>query len=272
MKNSRLLLIVAVAIVLGLGAGYSALQYLNNRPSVVPVTSGGQLATVVVAARDLPLGTVLGEEDLQLVEWPAGAVPVGFSSAKEEVIGRSLIYGVQMNEIILSGKLADSGLLGILPLIPPGMRAASIAVDKVVGVAGFVTPQTKVDVILIMTPPGSEDPVGQLILQNIQALASGEEIRESEDGTPVTVQVVTLLVSPAEFEKLALADAQGEIRLALRNPLDLEVAETTGQRASRLFTGTQRASTLSTVRTSAPTARESAIEIYRGGVRTLIYY
>jgi pilus assembly protein CpaB len=272
MTNTRTLLVAALAILFGGAAGYSALRYLSSRPAVVQVGARGEAASVVLASRDLALGRVLEEADLQIVEWPAGAVPAGFAGSKEEVIGRSLISNVELNEAILPGKLADSGLLGIIPLIPEGMRAVSVAVNQVVGVAGFVTPQTKVDVILIMTPPGSEDPASKVILQNVQALAAGEEIRESEDGTPVTVQVVTLLVSPAEAEKLALADSQGEIRLALRNTLDLESVETLGVRASRLFDGIQRGPTRSTVRAAVPTARESAIEIYRGGVRTLIYY
>ena len=98
------------------------------------------------------------------------------------------------------------------------------------------------------------------------------EIRESEDGTPVTVQVVTFLVSPTEAESLALADSRGEIRLALRNTTDLESAETPGERLSRLFAGVRRGPVRSTVRSAAPTARESAIEIYRGGVGSLIRY
>jgi pilus assembly protein CpaB len=144
----------------------------------------------------------------------------------------------------------------------------------VVGVAGFVTPQTRVDVILIMTPVGGSDPVSKVILQNVQALAAGAEIQETEDGRPVTVPVVTVLVTPAEAEKLALASNEGEIRLAFRNTLDMESVETGGERASRLFAGTESSLARPTVRTgsTAPTARESIIEIYRGGVRTLVSY
>ncbi len=156
MKNTRMLLILALATIFGLAAGYSALRYLNERPSVVTASSGGETVLVVLASRDLALGTVLEDADLRVVEWPAGAVPVGFAGSKEELVGRSLITNVQANEAILATKLADSGLLGIIPLIPTGMRALSIAVDQVVGVAGFVTPQTTVDVILIMTPPGKQ--------------------------------------------------------------------------------------------------------------------
>jgi pilus assembly protein CpaB len=275
MKTTRVLLILVLALLSGLAAGYAALRYLSDRPAPITVSSSrGETVPVVLASRDLPLGRILEESDLRLVEWPAGAVPTGFASSKEELVGRSLMANVETNEAILASKLADSGLRGIIALIPPGMRALSIRVDQVVGVAGFVTPQTRVDVILIMTPAGSQDPLSKVILQNIQALAAGQEIQETEDGRPVTVTVVTVLVTPEDAEKLALASNEGEIRLALRNTMDLESVETAGERASRLFAGSASPLARPTVRTgaAAPTAQESIIEIYRGGVRTLVAY
>jgi len=275
MKMTRVLLILALAVLSGLAAGYAALRYMGDRPMPVQISSSrGETVPVVLASQDLPLGKVLEDPDLRVVEWPAGAIPTGFAGSKEELIGRSLITDVQTNEAILASKLADSGLRGIIPLIPPGMRALSIRVDQVVGVAGFVTPQTRVDVILIMTPQGSNDPVSKVILQNVQALAAGQEIQQTEDGRPVIVPVVTVLVTPADAEKLALASNEGEIRLALRNTLDLESVETAGERASRLFAGAVSPVARPTVRTgaTAPTAQESVIEIYRGGVRTLVAY
>jgi pilus assembly protein CpaB len=275
MKTTRVLLILGLAAISGLAAGYSALRYLSERPAAMTVSSsGGESVPVVLASRDLVLGQVLEEADLRLVEWPAGAVPTGFAGSKEELVGRSLMTDVQANEAILSGKLADSGLRGIVALIPPGMRAMSIRVDQVVGVAGFVTPQTKVDVILIMRPPGSQDPMSKVILQNLQAVAAGQEIQEAPDGKPVTVTVVTVLVTPEEAERLALASSEGDIRLALRNTMDLESVETGGERASRLLAGGWAPAARPVVRTgsTAPTAQESIIEIYRGGVRTLVSY
>lgn len=275
MKTTRVLLILALAVISGLAAGYAALRYLSDRPMPVTMSSSrGETVPVVLASQDLPLGRVLEDSDLRVVDWPSGAVPEGFATSKEELVGRSLVDNVQTNEAILASKLADSGLRGIIPLISEGMRALSIRVDQVVGVAGFVTPQTRVDVILIMNPVGGSDPVSKIILQNIRTLAAGEEIRETEDGRPVTVPVVTVLVTPAEAEKLALAASEGEIRLALRNTMDMESVETAGERASRLFAGGETPLARPAVRTGStiPTGRESIIEIYRGGVRTLVSY
>lgn len=273
MKNMRMLLILALAIISGLVAGYAALQYLNDRPPAMVTTGEGETVPVVLASKDLPLGTVLSQEDLRVVEWPAGAMPTGFANTRDELVGQALISDVNTNEPILATKLADSGLRGMIPLIEPGMRALSVQVDEVIGVAGFVTPQTRVDIILIMTPPGGTDPVSQVILQNIQALASGQQIQETEEGEAITVAVVTVLVTPEEAEKLALAAQEGRIQMALRHTLDSETIETTGQRKSRLFAGLGGANRPASRSGAASMAtRENFIEIYRGGVRTLISY
>ena len=191
-----------------------------------------EVVPVVLAAKDLPLGTILAEDDLILLDWPSSVAPMGFATSKEELVGQSLIASVQTNEAILLSKLESSGLLGILTQIPPGLRALTVRVDEVVGVAGFVTPQTRVDVILTQTPPGSTEQVSKVILQNIQAIAAGTTIQETEDGTPVPVTTVTVLVTLEDAEKLTLATKEGEIQMALRNTTDLEAVETDGARAS----------------------------------------
>lgn len=274
MKSTRMIFILTLAIISGLAAGYSALRYLNDRPVPLATTGDGETVPVVLAGRDLFLGDVLEAGDLRVVEWPANVVPAGFASSQEELIGQALITDVQVNEAILATKLADTGLRGLIPLIPPGMRALTVRVDEASGVAGFVTPQTRVDVILIMTPPGGREPLSKVILQNIQALAAGQEIRESEDGSATTVTVVTVLVTPEEAEMLALASQEGNIQMALRHTLDLESVETRGERVSQLFSGTGYGARRPTVRTGSttPTAEESIIEIYRGGKRTTIRY
>jgi pilus assembly protein CpaB len=274
MKNTRLLLVLALAIIFGLAAGYSALRYLSDQPTAIAPSGNEEVIPVVLAAKDLPLGTILAEEDLILVDWPAGVAPMGFANSKEELLERSLIAKVQTNEPILASKLAGDGQLGIIGLIPVGLRAMSVRVDEVVGVAGFITPQTRVDVILVQTPPGSSEQVAKVILQNIRALAAGPAIEETEDGTPVPVTVMTVLVTLQEAETLTLATKEGEIQMALRNKLDQEILETDGERASRLLSVGRVAPRRSVVLTgtTTQTAEESIMEIYRGGVLTRIIY
>lgn len=275
MRRKRTLLALALAIVSGLVAGVATIRYLQDRPTpLLASESNAETQPVAVAARDLGVGDVLEADDVKLVDWPAGSVPSGYAGSSAEVIGRGLIAEVSVNEPIMATKLADTGLYGLVPLIPAGMRALSVRVDEVVGVAGFVTPKTRVDVILTMTVPGGRDPTSKVILQNVQTLAAGQEIQENEAGEPMTVTVVTVLVTPDEAEKLTLAASQGKIQMALRHTLDLETVETSGQYASRLFTGTSAPGSRRIVRSGPtnPTSSESIIEMYQGGVRTLISY
>ena len=273
MRNTRMLLILALAIISGLAAGYAALQYLDDRPPPMVADQGRETVPVVLASRDLPLGAILEEDDLRVVDWPAGAVPTGFTSSREGLVGQAIVGDITANEPILATNLADEGLRGLIPLIEPGMRAMSVAVNDIIGVAGFVTPQTRVDIILIMTPTGGSEPISKVILQNIQALASGTQIQETEEGEAIEVQVVTVLVTPEQAERLALAESEGKIRMVLRNTLDLESVETAGERRSRLFAGAAAVGR-PTVRagTGPLTAEENIIEIYRGGVRSTIRY
>jgi pilus assembly protein CpaB len=275
MKKKRVLFVLLLAITSGLVAGYSVIQYLNQRPTtIIASDSRGSTQPVVVAVRDLGLGELITEDDVKTIEWPAGAVPSGYAGATGEVVGRGVIEAIRANEPILESKLADSGMgAGLPPLIPTGMRAVSVKVDEVIGVAGFVTPQTRVDVILTMTPQGTKDPASKVILQNIQALAAGQEIRRNEEGEPMIVAVVTVLVTLEQAEKLVLAANQGRIQMALRNTLDLETVDTRGQFASGLFIdAARRTRRASAVRTSTPAATEGFLEMYHGGVRTLVSY
>lgn len=275
MKKKRTFVILLLAVLSGSVAAISALRYLQNRPAPVlaantaPATRG-----VVVAARDVPLGTRLTVDDLQVIQWPANSLPAGIATTPGEVTGRTVITDLQTNEPVLAAKLADTGLHGLIPLIPEGMRALSVKVDQVVGVAGFVTPQTRVDVILIMQPPGQRESVSKVILQNIRALAADQQITEDEEGQPMVSTVVTVLVKPDEAEKLALASSQGRIQMALRNTMDLESVETLGERESRLFetSGGVAPRPRARVGTTTRAPSEGIIEMYQGGVKTLITY
>lgn len=275
MKRRRTLVIMLLAVLSGSVAAVSAFRYLENRP--LPVITGGgaiETRTVVVAARDIPLGVTLGEDDLTVIDWPASSLPDGVATSTAEVLGRSIIDDISRNEPILASKMADTGLFGLIPLIPTGMRALTVSVDQVVAVAGFVTPQTRVDVILIMRLPGQTETRSQVILQNIQALAANQQITETESGEPIISNFVTVLVTPEQAEKLALAESQGRIRMTLRNTLDLDQAETRGEIESRLFLSSFAAPVSSRPRVGTTTrpAAESMIEVYKGGQRSLVNY
>ena len=268
-------MILGLALASASVAGYSAVRYSAQRPAGAPVATAGGTTQVVVAARDLPVGHLLTDTDVQAIRWPAAALPVGYIAQPSAAIGRGLIARVRMNEPILAPELAEKGSGAGMPIIiPEGMRAVSVRVDDVIAVAGYVIPSTRVDVLLTMKPTNVEQTHTQIVLQNLQVLAAGQAIEKNEQGQPMTVSVVTLLVTPEQGEKLTLASAQGRIQLALRNMIDVAEITTPGIGEARLMElGRQPARP--TAGRAAPrpqTTRPSegaVIETYKGGVRSL---
>jgi pilus assembly protein CpaB len=141
------------------------------------------------------------------------------------------------NEPVLDSKLAPAGVnAGLSAAIPEGMRAVGVKVNDVIGVAGFVLPGSRVDVLLSGSPNKNGDlDMSKVILENVQVLAAGQNVTSDVNGKPQNVQVVTLLVNPEESQKLALASADGKIQLALRNPLDLAKANPQAVRREALY-------------------------------------
>jgi pilus assembly protein CpaB len=184
-----------------------------------------------VAAADLAIGAELKREDLQVVSFPKGSAPEGTFSQPQDVIGRGLIVSLVKNEPVLSAKLASKEAgSGLPPVIPEGMRAVSVRVNEVIGVAGYVLPGTRVDVVATASPTTQPvDTTSKVVLANVQVLTSGTRMeQDQEKGKPMQVTVVTLLVTPEQAELLALASTEGKIQLALRNPLDQGAPPTPG--------------------------------------------
>jgi pilus assembly protein CpaB len=186
----------------------------------------------------MDIGAEVRREDLRVIEWPANSVPANAISNPEEIVGRGLIMPVIQNEPILPMKLASKEAgSGLPPVIPPGQRAVSVRVNEVIGVAGYVTPGTRVDVVATVSPTqNQQDMTSKVILTDVAVLAAGTKIeRDAEKDKPVAVNVVTLLVSPDESERLTLAANEGKIQLALRNPLDKESPKTLGIKSAALL-------------------------------------
>ena len=275
MRQRRLLMILMLAIVCGGSAAYFALTYLRqNTPRLMAAESPQH--QVAVAARDLPLGTVLKAEDVRMIDWRGDAVPQGFLTSADLVVGRGLITSVRANEALLEGKLAAKGAgAGLSVTIPEGMRAVSVRVDEVIGVAGFILPGTRVDVMLTLPPKlDRKETVTQMILQNMRVLAAGQIVQQDAQGKPIMVSVLTLMVTPEEAELLVLAANDGKIQLALRNTLDDADVRTIGANARRLLPG-DRSAARNGGNGSAVVRTQSGVpvvEAYRGGVRTLIKF
>lgn len=234
MRN-RLFLVLALAVLMGGGLAFATYNAINGQP-VKTVTAPTQ--PVVVAAADLALGTELKKEDLMVVNFPVGAAPAGSFTKPNDVIGRGVISTIVKNEPVLPAKLASKEAgAGLPPVIPDGMRAVSVRVNDVIGVAGYVLPGTRVDVVCTESPTSQpQDATSKVILSNVQVVTAGTRMEQDQDkGKPVQVTVVTLLVYPEQSERLALASTEGKIQLALRNPLDQGAPETPGVKPAVLL-------------------------------------
>src|SRR5579862_3312564 len=225
MNRNRLLIGLAFAVVLALFLStfvYREFKRVASAPAAVPMQH------IVVAAGPLPLGTRLDASKLRTIPWPAGTPVRGMFTRIQDCTNRAVITDVAENEAILESKLApvEAGA-GLSATIPQGMRAISVAVNDVVGVAGFVTPGTMVDVLVTGvvgggTQSGNTSNVTRTILENVRVLAAGQKIEQDREGKPQTVPVITLLVAPDDAGKLAMASTQGKIQLALRNTVDVK--------------------------------------------------
>jgi pilus assembly protein CpaB len=276
MARIRVFIVLALAVAAGGTFAYGTYQYMQNVPKSTSATSIPTSA-VIVAAQDLQIGAALRQEDLRAIQWPSNAVPAGSFGKPEDLIGRGLIMPVMTNEPFLPSKLASKEAgAGLPPVIPEGQRALSVRVNDVVGVAGYVLPGTRVDVVATVNPTQNQiDVTSKVILTNVQVLAAGTRIEQDEKNKPIQVSVVTLLVNPDEAEKLTLASTEGKIQLALRNPLDKTAPLTYGIKPAVLMgTGapvrrvasasTQRKPQLQVAPAPAPAP---TVEIIRGDKR-----
>jgi pilus assembly protein CpaB len=196
-------------------------------------------SSVVVAARPLEVGVSVKPDDVKIVKLPTSAVPKGAFTKVEEVIDRPVISNILLDEPILEGRLAARGAgLGLAPVIPVGMRALSVRVNDVVGVAGFVLPGMHVDVLVTGQPPGdSQATVTTTVLQDISVLTAGQSLQSDSRGQAINAPVVTLLVTPEQAEVLTLAGNETKIQLVLRNAADKSVNATKGRRLNELYRG-----------------------------------
>ena len=235
MARMRIFIVLVLAIVAGgvfAFATYNYVQKIPGKTVVIPTTK------IAVAGSDLDIGAEITKDSVRLIDWPSNAAPANGISDPNEVIGRGLVMPMIQNEPFLELKLApkDAGA-GLPPAIPPGLRAVSVKVNEVIGVAGYVLPGTHVDVVATVNPTqNATDVTSKVILTNVLVLAAGTKIEQGEkDKKPIAVSVVTMLVDPEQAERLTLASTEGKIQLALRNPLDKTTPLTPGIKTKALL-------------------------------------
>jgi pilus assembly protein CpaB len=220
MKKINPLLVFGLAALFGILAVFVAHRWLASRVTVPTVVKQESipLTRIVVAAQDIMVGMPLTADNLTLADWPWSIVPKGAFKDIQAAVGRVAVSRISTGMPLVDSELAAPGSgAGLVALIPMGERAMSIRVDEVIGVSGFVLPNTYVDVIGVETE--NKQKSAKTILQKIKVLAVAQETNNN-DGKAQPVRTVTLQVKPGESEKLALQTHKGSIHLVLRNPLD----------------------------------------------------
>ena len=238
MRNKRFFIVLAGALLFGLLAAVSVSRYLSSAQAYTKNLNG-----VVVAKVGIPLGTKIIAEQLAVVQFPAESTPDGSFQAVDKLVGRVAVVNIAAREPITEPRLAPEGTAaGLSAVIPEGYRAMTVKVDDVVGISGFIMPGTLVDVVVVIIPGDSgaqsQQPISKIVLQNIKVLANGQNIDKPESAREAnSVKAVTLLVTPEQAEKLALAASEGKLQLVMRNSIDQGDEQTTGINKRGLLNG-----------------------------------
>ncbi len=272
--NRRLVAVFVFALVVASLTSFAVYRLIvlqMGRPS--PILASNKM---LVASHDLQVGELLHDSDVVETPW-GGSVPEHAITNRQELAGRGVVEAIYQNEPILERRLAIKGAgAGLAATIPVGMRAVALRVNEVVGLAGFVMPGMRVDVLIAGQSPGG-DPgltgtVCKTVLQNIEVLSAGQKIEKSAEGKPESAEVVNLLVTPAQAETLNLASDETRVQLVLRNPLDTQEEKTAGTSVAALFGSPVRAAAAPRPAVAVPRAaapRETdTIEIFNGVKRS----
>ena len=228
MRNKRFFIVLVGALLFGLLAAASVSRYLSSAQAYTK-----DLKSVAVAKVAIPVGTKIIPEQVMVVQFPKESTPDGAFESAEKLAGRVAVTNIAPREPITEARLAPEGTAGGLSaVIPEGYRAMTVKVDDVVGISGFIMPGTLVDVVVTIDPQekaGMQDPISKIVLQNIKVLANGQNIDKPQDQREAnSVKAVTLLVTPEQAEKLALAASEGKLQLVMRNSIDQGDEKTPG--------------------------------------------
>ncbi len=253
--NRRLMTILLCAFFIAAGASFVVYRLVRKQLG----DGASRRVSVIVAARDLEIGTLIKAADVKTGS-VTGEAPAGAILKPDAAIGRGVISPVYLGEPLNEKRLALAGSGGgLAATIPPGMRACAVKVNEVVGVAGFVVPGMRVDVLISGSPAGTDTSGGskvKTLLQNIEVLSAGTNFQRDAEGKPVNVPVVNLLVTPEQAEILSLAsNNQTHIQLVLRNPMDRQEVKPPGVEMASLFGAP---APKAPVRAAAPGARAAA--------------
>jgi pilus assembly protein CpaB len=250
--DRRFLTVLGVSLVFALVVSSIFYQF-TARSGPSKRADSTEVRDLIVTTRALGVGVMIRPADVKIAKVPVDAFPKDGYSKVEEVLDRPVISNILMEEAILAGRLAPKGSgLGLAPTIPVGMRAVTVRVNDVAGVAGFVIPGMHVDVLVTGRPPGDEGDITATCLQNVLVLAAAQTLQPDARGQAIQAPTVTLLATPEDAEILTLANIDGHIQLVLRNSSDQDMSKTPGRYVSELYGTNRRAPIKNTPTKTAP--------------------
>ena len=276
--NRRLLAVFVFALAVAGVASIAVYKLLISQVRSAPPAATAAANKLVLAARDLQVGALIHDNDLIEASW-SGAVPEQAMKTKQDVVGRGVTSPIYSGEPILEKRLSPKGAgAGLASTIPVGKRAVALRVNEVVGLAGFVLPGMRVDVLISGMPPiatGVQNVVVcRTVLQDIEVLSAGQKIEKNVEGKPESAQVVNLLVTPDQAEVLSLASDQTHVQLVLRNPIDTNENQTPGITLASLFGQAVKAAPPPAVVARMPALPQpivkdaTTVEVYNGTKRS----
>lgn len=285
MNRNRILLVIGIALLLAVLASVGAYKFLSGQ-SRVAAQARLQTVGIVVAQVDIPIGSTINPNQVTVSPWPKESYPKDAIADPKVVVGRIALRDFLRGEPVVESKLVplnkSTGLLSLK--IPSGMRGFTVKVNEVVGVGGFIVPESRVDVIITTSSSqSSQEKISKIVLEDVRVLAVGQVIEQKEN-KPVTVNTVTLALPPEDAEKLALAGNDGIIQLVMRNFTDNAVVMTGGANKGRLLSSFRNAPLVSEaapakgtkprrvsrkVSSPAPPVKRSySVEVIKGNKRT----
>jgi len=234
--DRRFLTVLGVSLLFALVIS-SVFYQMSARSSSSPAKAEQvEMKDLVVAAKALNVGTTIKPGDVTINKVPLAAFPKSGFMKVEEVLDRPVVSNILAEEAVIEGRLAPRGSgAGLAPIIPVGMRAVTVRVNDVVGVAGFVLPGMRVDITVTGRPPSGVETITTTVLQNITVLSAGQTMAPDARGQAINAPTVTLLVTPEQAETIILAGSEGRIQLVLRNGSDNEIQKTNGVNVDSLY-------------------------------------
>jgi pilus assembly protein CpaB len=261
---------ILLALVIAAGGSYFLYNWLQQRTAAPDVARKVEVETfpVAVAAVDLPWGTKIDNpEMITTVPYLKDSRPDGHFSDPAKLMGRVVLSPIKASEPVLEYRLASSDIKsgGISAVVKQGMRAVAVAGNKVSGIAGFINPGNRVDVMVTTQDPETDEETTKLVLEKVLVLATGTQVQENAEGKPSPVDVYTLEVTPFQAEQLSLIASAGKLQFALRNITDAEEIRTQGATITQTLnslTAPAKAAPVAKQRVYAPTS--ATVEVIRG--------